>query len=470
MKTPLALSLAPLLAAALIAGCGGGSGGSPSQPGSGAAASGTGSLAGAGGGGTTGAGSTSATGGTGAAGGTSASGGNGISGSTVGGTSTGGAPSPVKHVFIIVKENHTFDNYFSGFPGADTVAAGTNSSGQSVRLGSPFIDLYYPGSNSWDAAHTDWNNGAMDSFDKGETIIPLIEPDGPFVTFAGTGKVDYYTQEAQKGVLCDAFFTSVMGPSVPNHLFLLAATNAGTIANPSLTSGTIDVLDANGNRSAHPTSFSAAEVPTTLANELEAAGLTWSYWDENSITNVIEGQGDGVKLFDVFTSLPDFSQRYIDNVADFDQNAPQMLQNGQVGNVTWIHPAGDNSEHPIVGGVEKGANWTKAVVNAIAGSTYWADCAIFITWDDFGGFYDHVAPPKYDQFGPGFRVPCIVISPFAKAGVVDHTTYEFSSIVRFCETTFGLPMMTARDAAAADMSLGFDFTQPPRPASDFIVP
>jgi phospholipase C len=398
-------------------------------------------------------------------------------GSAAGGSSAGGGAgagaggvSPVKHVFVIVKENHSFDNYFAGFPGANGATGGTNSSGQPVALGAPLLDVYYPGSNGWAAAHTDWNNGAMNGFDKGELMIPLVEPDGPFVTFAGTGTIDYYATLARKGVLCDAYFTSVMGPSTPNHLFLLAATSGGVIDNPSLLGGTVTVLDASGNQVSHAASLSAAEVPTTLANELEAKGLTWAYYDESSITNVIEAQGDGVKMLSVFASLPSVATNYIDDVSDFDQNLGQMLASGPVGNVTWIHPAADNSEHPGIGPVDKGADWTRAVVNTIARSRYWDDCAIFITWDDYGGFYDHVAPPQVDAFGLGFRVPCIVVSPYARAGVVDHTTYEHCSIVKFCETTFGLPAMTARDAAANDLSAAFDFTQTPRPASDFIVP
>jgi phospholipase C len=106
------------------------------------------------------------------------------------------------------------------------------------------------------------------------------------------------------------------------------------------------------------------------------------------------------------------------------------------------------------------------VVNAIIDSRYWPESAIFITYDDFGGFYDHVAPPQVDDLGLGFRVPAIVVSPYARRAVV-HETLEVSSILRFVETTFGLPAMTARDGKANDFSSAFDFNQRPRPASDF---
>ena len=106
-------------------------------------------------------------------------------------------------------------------------------------------------------------------------------------------------------------------------------------------------------------------------------------------------------------------------------------------------------------------------MNAIGASQYWDRCVIFITWDDFGGFYDHVPPPQVDSMGLGFRVPCLIVSPYAKKGYVDHTQYEHSSICKFAESLYDLPAMTARDAAANDMMNAFDFTQKPRPFSDF---
>ena len=93
----------------------------------------------------------------------------------------------------------------------------------------------------------------------------------------------------------------------------------------------------------------------------------------------------------------------------------------------------------------------------------WSSTAIFLTWDDFGGFYDHVAPPQVDLFGLGFRVPMLVISPYARRGYIDHRTEEFSSVLRFIERDFSLPAMTRRDAATPDMAADFDFHQPPRP-------
>jgi phospholipase C len=116
--------------------------------------------------------------------------------------------------------------------------------------------------------------------------------------------------------------------------------------------------------------------------------------------------------------------------------------------------------------LQDGVEWTRGVVNSIIASRYWADSAIFIVWDDFGGFYDHVAPPQVDAFGLGFRVPALIVSPYARTTVL-HDTVEVSSILKFAEKTFSLPDMGGRDTAAKDFMNAFDFSRHPRPPSDF---
>jgi phospholipase C len=119
------------------------------------------------------------------------------------------------------------------------------------------------------------------------------------------------------------------------------------------------------------------------------------------------------------------------------------------------------SEHPSAGTCE-GENWTVSLLQALGSGPDWKDSAMFITWDDFGGFYDHVAPTQIDVFGLGFRVPLLVVSPYAKQGFIDHTRLEFSSVLKFIETNWGLPSLTDRDKNSPDMTEIFDFTQAPR--------
>jgi phospholipase C len=129
--------------------------------------------------------------------------------------------------------------------------------------------------------------------------------------------------------------------------------------------------------------------------------------------------------------------------------------------MTWVTPKFEVSEHPEYSFCE-GENWTTEVINAIMRSPMWKDTAIFLTWDDYGGFYDHVPPPQVDGFGFGIRVPLLVLSPYARQGYVDHTLGEFSSVLRFVEDNWGLNQLTHRDRDAFNLSEAFDFTQEPR--------
>ena len=388
--------------------------------------------------------------------------------------------APIQHVFILFKENHTFDNYFATYPGADGATVATRGDGSQIALQQPWTDLFQPGSNSWDAAHRDYAGGAMTGFDDGEPlpgVIPWGISNGPYATYAPAdgqpgGPAKYYWQLAQAGVLCDHYFTAVMGPSLPNHLMSVAASSGRAISNPGIFNHLLTVLDAQGNQVSHPESFSAAEIATTLPNELEKAGLTWKYYSEasaNPIANLadtLEDQGLGIGMIEVLKATHSYARSYDTTTQDLDVNLGRSLAHGAA-NVTWIRPGAINSEHPLISGVESGAGWTRKVVNAILASPAYRDSAIFITYDDFGGFYDHVAPPKVDDLGLGFRVPLMVISPYARRGVVLHQTYEVAAILKYAESIFGLPSMTHRDAAANDLSAAFDYSQKPRPASDF---
>jgi phospholipase C len=135
---------------------------------------------------------------------------------------------------------------------------------------------------------------------------------------------------------------------------------------------------------------------------------------------------------------------------------------GHLPAVSWLLPPGEYSEHPP-GSMCEGENWTVSVLNAVMQGPDWDSTAVFVTWDDFGGFYDHVAPPQVDQFGLGPRVPLLIISPYAKAGHVSHTVYDHSSVLKFIETRYNVQPLTSRDAAASNMLDSFDFSGSPRP-------
>jgi phospholipase C len=258
-------------------------------------------------------------------------------------------------------------------------------------------------------------------------------------------------------------------------MFLYAATSGGCATNGSLSSHQVQVLAPNGQLVNHAPTFDATEIPTTLLNELEKKGLAWSILQEVTPPNqgpipnllgLLGGDDASIEMIQVATSLADFTANYV-QTPNLDLNIESLIAQKKVGSVTWIQPFDVDSEHPGLGGVAAGAEWTRQIVNAIGNSPYWGTCAIFITWDDYGGFYDHVPPPQVDAFGLGFRVPCVVVSPYARRSFVDHTPYEHSSIVRHCEDLFGIAPMTSRDAAATNLANAFDLTQAPRSFSEF---
>ncbi|HZV01229.1 MAG TPA: alkaline phosphatase family protein [Planctomycetota bacterium] len=393
---------------------------------------------------------------------------------------------PIDHVFIIIKENHTYDNYFATYPGGDGATAGLDSKGQLHALTTPSFDCGDPGDNGWDTAALEWNQGRMDQWD----LIPQNLPSylqflnvGPYTTYAPAngktgGPVNYYWELASQGALCDRYFTAVRGASTPNHIFLVAASSGGMITNPD--NGSCQVIDAQGVVSTHPDHFSTAEIATTLPNELEKKGLTWRYYAEMSSNGIVPqflaqlGFGGSNRTLldqvDAVASLPTYNSWANGSLTDLDQKLPGLLASGDVGNVTWITAQAQSCEHPQVSSVAYGADWTRRVVAAIGHSPYWSRCAIVITWDDFGGWFDHVAPPQVDAQGLGFRVPCLVVSPYARKSFVDHDTLEHSSVLRLAETVFGIAPMTARDAGAQDLAGALDFTQAPRDFSEFDFP
>jgi phospholipase C len=361
---------------------------------------------------------------------------------------SGRRPARIDHTIIILQENHTFDNYFGTYPGADGVTSGLTSTGQMVPF-TPLPDMdSAPLCNSWDCALQAMDGGKMDGFD-------LINGGLSAYTQASSQQIPHYWEYAQHFAVADRYFTSVHGPSLPNHLFTLAAQSGGTIDNVSAGSGgigcdgtptgTVTVIDANGNRTEQSPCFDF----TTMPDLLEAAGISWKYY--------IEGGTGVLAVIRHIRNSPMWTQNQ-GTTAQFLQDA----QSGQLPAVSWLITPYPGSEHPP-NSTCAGDNQTAEFINAIMQGPAWNSTAIFVTYDDFGGFYDHVAPPQLDQNGLGPRVPLLIISPFAKPGYISHTLSEHSSMLKFIETRYHLRNLTARDAATSNLLDSFDFSQPPQP-------
>ena len=187
-----------------------------------------------------------------------------------------------------------------------------------------------------------------------------------------------------------------------------------------------------------------------LPDLLEAAGISWKeYRGDNQWVQPLR-MVRHVRFGPMYENVVDVS-RFVEDI-----------RTGTLPAVSWVTPSFGLSEHPPAS-LCAGENWTVSVLDELMRSPYWDSTAVIVTWDDFGGFYDHVAPPHVDLYGLGPRVPAMIISPWARQGYVDHTTYEFASVLRFIETVFGLPSLTERDGTAEDMLGAFDFAQTPGP-------
>ena len=240
--------------------------------------------------------------------------------------------------------------------------------------------------------------------------------------------------------MCDAFFSSLAGPSEPNHLFSVAAQSGGLVNNPG--------PNINGQEGVY--TF------PTMAELLQNSHVTWKYYDgkpnprKHSLWNPMPGFRQFQRSPELMSHLVGLHQFYRD------------AQSGKLPEVCWIVPKVIDSEHPPADSA-RGMRHVTHLVNAIMRSNAWKDCVIIITWDDYGGFYDHVAPPSVDQFGYGPRVPALVISPFARPGFICHTKFDFTSPLKLIEQRFGLRPLASRDKEANDMLDTFNFQQEPVP-------
>jgi phospholipase C len=370
----------------------------------------------------------------------------------------------IKHVVFIVKENRSFDHYFGQFPGAAGATTGKISTGQVIPL------WRAPDITPHDQDHTRsgflnlFDNGKMDRFD----LIHKTNENGEFMAYTQMTKDDLpnYWSYAQHFVLPDHMFASMEGASFPNHLYTIAANGAGTLEIPTGGEGgkgswgcdagpkvTVPVMAGNG---AISDVFPCFDIQT-LADTLNTAGVSWKYYAPP------EGErGYVMSTYDAINHIRNSGQ-WSTNVVSQTQFVSDAL-NGQLPAVSWM-VAGAQSEHPPASTCD-GENWTVQQMNAIMQGPIdqWNSTAVFLVWDDWGGFYDHVPPPSKDRFGLGIRVPAIIISPYAVAGKISHTYYEFSSVLKFIEEAFGgLPPLTKRDANANDMTDSFDFNQTPIP-------
>ncbi len=369
------------------------------------------------------------------------------------------AGSPIQHIVVIMQENRSFDNLFNGFPGADTAQSGM-SGGQSVAL----TPVSLGDSRDLDHSHTrwakDWDNGHMDGFAQ-SGASPATLP----YSYVPESDVEEYWSLARQYVLGDRMFQSNTGPSFVAHQYMIAGQSANVAENPT---GSVWGCDAPPGTRAAVLGADGTEMPgvfpcfdyLTAADLLDEKGLTWRYYAPSS--------GDSFFILSAFQAIRHirYGQDWHDNVIAPQNRFLTDIANGELAQVTWIVPDFAHSDHP--GSGNEGPSWVASIINAIGNSPYWNSTAIFISWDDWGGWYDHVAPPKVDAMGPGFRVPLLIVSPYSKHGYVTHVNHEASGFIAFIEHNFDLGTLGARDAGTDAFSDCFDYTQ--KPSTFTVIP
>jgi len=368
----------------------------------------------------------------------------------------------IQHIVVIMQENRSFDNLFNGFPGADTVQSGDDN-GTTVPLQAVTLedgtDLDHTHTGWW----ADWDNGKMDGFVHPGVKYP--NPTYPYAYVPRSETVPYWTL-ASRYTLADRMFQSNTGPSFIAHQYMIAGQSADADEDPTGT-GTSNEWGCDSPAGARVTLIgpNGTDLPgpypcfdyQTIADLLDTAGISWRYYAPAPVK-----PGYVWSAFDAIRHIrygPDWSS----DVISPNTRVLTDIRQGRLAQVTWIVPDYPYSDHAGPGATAEGPDWVTDIVNAIGASRFWDSTVILVSWDDWGGWYDHVAPPQVDEMGLGFRVPLIVVSPWAKHGHISHRVHDFGSFLRFTEEVFNLPSLGTRDAISDDLSDCFDFTQTPQP-------
>jgi len=362
--------------------------------------------------------------------------------------------TPIKHFIVVMQQNHTFDNYFSNYPGSEGVssdtclpASFTESGSEEAPCVAPFLIDNHAIS---DLSHTDdmfkaqYRNGQMDGFVAAQNAM---HEDGELAMgYYDETKLGYYWNLADEYVLFDRYFTSAHNGSIMNRMFWVSG-SPGIGGNRIPETGYEDIR--------------------TIFDALQDRGISWKFYVKNfdpdlnyrSLKDLeyLPPQIQWIPLLsmDRFLDDPELSSR----IVDMDEYYKD-LENDTLPAVSYVLLLGA-TEHPLAD-IGLGQQVVRTMLQMLMQCDSWESSAFFITYDDWGGWYDHVLPPQVDQYGYGFRVPAMLISPYARKGVIDHTLLDHTSILKFIESNWGIPPLAERDARANNLTSAFDFSRPAR--------
>jgi phospholipase C len=395
---------------------------------------------------------------------------------TIGHLRRGPSSGKIKHVVIIVQENRGFNNLFYGFPNARTKRYGYLSNNQKIKLKPIGLET------TWDLDHSSNSffaacNGTgsypgtdcrMNGFDKewvgcsqsGSPKCPIPHPQYAYVPHTETKP---YFDMGKQYVLADEMYSSNFdASSFISHQYIISGQAESAVNYPGgawgCPGGGSDYIATVGPQRQIPNGYEVVcWDPPTLGDELDNAGLPWAFYTSSA------PWGDG----GIWSAYQAINHIYYGADWSKDVITPQTqffsdVSNGKLRTVSWITPTCENSDHAGCGS-NTGPSWVASLVNAVGESQYWDSTAIFIFWDDYGGWYDSKPPALVDYDGLGFRLPMLIVSAYAKVGHVSHVHYEHGSILKFVEDEFGLPRLAASDTRANSPARdSFDFSKPPR--------
>jgi phospholipase C len=323
-------------------------------------------------------------------------------------TSTPTTLNPIQHVIVACQENRSFDHYFGYYHNAGIFSVpltfdqpdGKKGRAQPHHLPGPVSQDI---NHTWQAIHSEWDHGAMDGFFTTDGSNALGYYDG--------SDLPYYYALADSFTLCGKYFCSMLGPTVPNRLHLMSGTSGGN---------TTDLLDTG-----------SLDYPT-IVDLLDAQKVSWKFYN-------LQGTGSS----EHYNALAYFKKWQNDHRLDYqEEDYYADLRAGTLPHVSFLITAASVSEHPPAN-IQVGQQKMAQIINALMASSAWKSTVLFLTYDEGGGYFDHVAPPRVDAYGLGFRVPMLVVSPWARRGYVSGQLYEHSSILKFIERRFGLPTLAS---------------------------
>jgi phospholipase C len=421
----------------------------------------------------------------------------------------------IKHVIVIMQENRSFDSYFGTYPGADgipmvngvTTVCVPNPSGRCTRPYHDIADINGGGPHDEINAMADVDGGKMDGFIReqhaAKSTCGLIDDPACAITstpdvmgYHTAAEIPNYWTYASEFVLDDHTFEPVKSWSLPDHLYMVSAWSA-RCANRSVSSCVNNIIGPYGLKQIgqavhHELTDGTTSLDLAWTDEtwlLNAHHVSWAYYIqagtqpdcENDGAETCAPQPQSATTPGIWNPLPLFGDvrqdHQLGNIQDLSQffNAAKA---GKLPAVSWITPSQIDSEHPPAS-IHQGQAYVTSIINAAMESSDWDSTAIFLSWDDWGGFYDHVEPPQVDQNGYGLRVPSLVISPYARQGYIDHQTLSSDAYLKFIEddfldgarldpTTDGRPdpRPDVRENASVlgNFTADFDFSQHPRPS------